>query len=75
MVDVLAASARIRIHINVHSETEYHIPFDELIEVSVSHRRIRPKPLSEAYQTMLASEAVLSRDWDTPEEDEAWADL
>lgn len=30
---------------------------------------------SEAYQTMLASEAVLRRDWDRPEEDEAWANL
>jgi hypothetical protein len=30
---------------------------------------------SEAFQTMLASEAVLARDWDRPEEDEAWADL
>jgi hypothetical protein len=30
---------------------------------------------SEAYQTMLASEQVLSKDWDTPEEDEAWAHL
>lgn len=30
---------------------------------------------SESYQTMLASEAVLRRDWDLPEEDEAWADL
>ena len=30
---------------------------------------------SEAYQTMLASEAVLRREWDTAEEDEAWADL
>lgn len=25
--------------------------------------------------TMIASEAVLARDWDTPEEDEAWKDL
>jgi transcriptional regulator with XRE-family HTH domain len=25
--------------------------------------------------TVLASEAVLGRDWDRPEEDEAWADL
>jgi hypothetical protein len=24
---------------------------------------------------MLLSEAVLAKDWDTPEEDEAWADL
>ncbi|MBE7468722.1 MAG: DUF2281 domain-containing protein [Anaerolineae bacterium] len=30
---------------------------------------------SESYQTMLASEAVLRRDWDLPEEDAAWADL
>lgn len=30
---------------------------------------------SESFQTMLASEQVLKRDWDTPEEDEAWAHL
>ncbi len=29
----------------------------------------------ESYHTMLASENVLKRDWDTPEEDEAWAHL
>ena len=28
-----------------------------------------------ALETMLASEAVLSRDWELKEEDEAWADL
>ncbi len=28
-----------------------------------------------AYQTMLASESVLARDWDKPEEDAAWANL
>jgi len=28
-----------------------------------------------AFLTMLASEAVLSRDWNSPEEDKAWADL
>ncbi len=31
--------------------------------------------VSESFQTMLASEQVLRRDWDTPEEDAAWADL
>ena len=31
--------------------------------------------VSEAFETMLDSEEVLARDWDTPEEDEAWADL
>lgn len=32
-------------------------------------------PTSDVFQTMLASEAVLRRDWDRPEEDTAWADL
>lgn len=30
---------------------------------------------SDARQTMLASEAVLRRDWECPEEETAWADL
>ena len=30
---------------------------------------------AEGYQTMLASEDILRLDWDTPEEDEAWANL
>lgn len=33
------------------------------------------QPQSEAYLTMLASEEILGRDWDLPEEDEAWKDL
>ena len=33
------------------------------------------QPVSEALQTMLASEPVLHRDWDRPEEDVAWGDL
>jgi len=33
------------------------------------------KGSSETLQTMLASEAVLRRDWDRPEEDIAWANL
>jgi hypothetical protein len=37
--------------------------------------RTSPGRFSEAFQTMLASEAVLRRDWDRPEEDEAWANL
>ena len=40
---------------------------DELLRVCAEE--------SEAFQTMLASEAVLARDWNTPEEDDAWADL
>ena len=30
---------------------------------------------SGTWQTMIASEAVLRRDWERPEEDRAWADL
>ncbi|GAK53729.1 hypothetical protein U14_05003 [Candidatus Moduliflexus flocculans] len=33
------------------------------------------KPSSEAWQTMLASEAMLRHDWERPEEDLAWAHL
>ncbi len=38
-------------------------------------KQILRETASESYQTMLASEAGLRRDWDLPEEDEAWADL
>lgn len=37
--------------------------------------RTGKRPESEAFQTMLASESVMKRDWDRPEEDQAWADL
>ena len=36
---------------------------------------IKQRRLSQIPETMLMSEAVLSKDWDTPEEDEAWAGL
>lgn len=36
---------------------------------------VERQPISETWQTMLATEAVLRRDWQRPEEDEAWADL
>ena len=41
-------------------------------ELQTSLAERGPEP---TYTTMLASETVLSRDWDRPEEDEAWADL
>lgn len=34
-----------------------------------------PPAYSEAFETMLASEDVLRKEWDTPEEDEAWENL
>ncbi|MCA9932354.1 MAG: hypothetical protein KC415_00415 [Anaerolineales bacterium] len=30
---------------------------------------------AESLTTMIASEGILAREWDTPEEDAAWADL
>jgi hypothetical protein len=37
--------------------------------------RLLRETFSDAYQTMLASEAVLGRDWERSEEDAAWATL
>ena len=36
---------------------------------------IKQRKLSQIPETMLLSEAALSKEWDTPEEDEAWANL
>ena len=45
------------------------LPVFEVASFEVVH------PISDAFLMMLASEDVLRRDWDTPEEDEAWANL
>jgi DNA-binding phage protein len=44
-------------------------------DVVRARARARDVASAEALQTMLASEAVLRRDWDRPEEDGAWTDL
>jgi hypothetical protein len=36
---------------------------------------IKHRKLSQIPETMLLSETALSKDWNTPEEDEAWASL
>ena len=41
-------------------------------ETALDHSR---PPISEAWHTMLASEDILRRDWERPEEDLAWAHL
>jgi hypothetical protein len=38
-------------------------------------RFLRLKSDNDAFNGLLASESVLTRDWDTPEEDAAWANL
>ncbi|MCB0157185.1 MAG: type II toxin-antitoxin system prevent-host-death family antitoxin [Caldilineaceae bacterium] len=50
------------------------IRYEDYLAVRDELLRVRAEQ-SETFQTMLASEAVLARDWNTPEEDEAWADL
>jgi len=44
----------------------------------ISEREIKAvlnEPETKSFEFMLASEAVLRRDWDKPEEDAAWANL
>ncbi|MCL2602351.1 MAG: hypothetical protein FWD91_06015 [Treponema sp.] len=36
---------------------------------------IKQRKLAQVPETMLLSESSLSKDWDTPEEDKAWATL
>lgn len=50
------------------------IRYEDYVAVQAELVRLRAQQ-SEAYQTMLASESMLSREWNSPEEDEAWADL
>lgn len=38
-------------------------------------RSLREKSVDESFSGLLASESVLRKDWDTPEEDAAWANL
>ena len=47
---------------------------DELMKMRAERRSTEPVA-NETLLTMIASERVLAREWDTPEEDEAWADL
>jgi hypothetical protein len=47
---------------------------DELVRRR-AERKTQQQLEGEALATMIAAERVLARDWNTPEEDEAWADL
>ena len=50
------------------------IRYEDYVALQDELIRLRARR-SEAYQTMLASESTLAREWDSPEEDEAWANL
>jgi len=51
------------------------LPEEKLAIVYEFVNRLAEGRMFEGVETMLASEAVLRRDWDHPEEDAAWADL
>ena len=51
------------------------LPAASLDEVVNFVAWIKYRKLSQVSETMLLSETSLSKDWDTPEEDEAWASL
>lgn len=64
-VDIAEITARLR-----------ELPEDKLaIVYQFVNRLAETGKMSESFETMLASEVVLRRDWDRPEEDAAWADL
>jgi hypothetical protein len=48
--------------------------FNSLLSIAVA-LGISDILFPEAYLTMIASEKILKKDWDTIEEDEAWVDL
>ena len=47
---------------------------DELQRLRVQ-RQMKRQLTAESLATMIATEQVLAQEWNTPEEDEAWADL
>ena len=73
-VSLPSASTRQRTLVFVGSQSKV-ISWSQLLGIGVRPIGVPRARYSEAYQTMLASENVLRKDWDTPEEDDAWADL
>lgn len=56
------------------------IAYEDYVAVQEELRRRRATRLTrrleaEAVATMIASERVLAKEWETPEEDDAWANL
>ena len=51
------------------------LPSEYLQEIMDFVGYLKLKHLKNIPETMILSEKSLSKEWDTPEEDEAWADL
>jgi prevent-host-death family protein len=60
--------------VTLMSYENYLIVKDELVRRR-AERKTRQQLEGESLATMIAAEQVLAREWNTPEEDEAWADL
>jgi prevent-host-death family protein len=54
---------------------EDYVAVQEELRKRRATRRARRRLEAEAVATMIASERVLAKEWNTPEEDEAWANL
>ena len=54
---------------------EDYLAVKEELTKQRSARKARQQVERESLATMLASERVLAREWDSPVEDEAWANL
>jgi len=51
------------------------LPLTCINEVTDFVAWIKQRKLSQIPEAMLLSESALSKDWDTPEEDDAWSNL
>lgn len=68
--------AKLNIMITQIEEQLRRLPVSKLaIVFDFVSEMVTQEKSSGAFQTMLASEAVLRRDWERPEEEEAWANL
>ncbi len=75
-IPVIMMGSYANVKIPLIRETEKRIGQSEIILDEIIDRKIRYDITeSDAILTMVASEEVLGRDWNTPEEDEAWAHL
>ncbi len=52
-----------------------HTPEPILAEVYHNLQLLKSLPAGDTFNGLMTSESALSKDWDTPEEDAAWASL
>jgi len=51
------------------------LDYEDYLSIREELVKKRAQRQEEAFQTMLASERILAREWDTADEDEAWQNL